>query len=58
MPVAGHPPHTNLSPLDHHLHHPRRLGEIILGHQQVALLRDTRRVAEPGANHMQWELTL
>ena len=30
------------SPLHHHLLHPSRLGKIILGHQQVALLRDLR----------------
>jgi len=59
MPVSGHPPHTtNHSPLHHHLLHAGCLGEIILGHQQVALLRDTRRVAEPRTDHMQWELTL
>jgi hypothetical protein len=43
MPVSDHPSFTtNLSSLHHHLLHPRRLGEIILGNQQVALLRDLR----------------
>jgi len=37
---------------------PRRLGKIILGDQQVTLLGNTWRVAEPRADHVQWELAL
>jgi len=37
---------------------PGRLGKIILGNQQVTLLGDPRRVAQPGTDHVQWEFTL
>jgi hypothetical protein len=58
QPVAGHPPHTTYySPLHHHLR-PSRLGEIILGNQQITLLSDAWRVAKPGADYVQWELAL
>lgn len=57
MPVAGHPPHTTES-LHHHLLHAGRLGKIIFGDQQVALLSDTWRVAKRRSDHMQRELAL
>mgnify|MGYP003341451441 CR=1 FL=1 len=57
MPVAGHPPHTT-SQSHHHLLRPSRLCKIILGHQQITLLRNPWRVAKPRANHVQRELAL
>ena len=47
-----------LSPHHHHLLRPRRLGKIILGLQQIALLRDPWRVATSGADDVQRELVL
>lgn len=53
------PPHsTNCSPLHRHLFHPRRSRKIISRHQQVALLRDLRRVPQSSANDMDRELAL
>ncbi len=46
------------SPHHHHLLRPRRLGKIILGLQQIALLRDPWRVATSGADDVQRELVL
>jgi hypothetical protein len=58
MPVSGHLPQTIDSPLQHHLRYTSRLGKIILGHQQITLLRDAWRVAQPGTDYVQWELAL
>jgi len=46
------------SPLHHHLLHPCRSRKIILSYQQITLLCDTRRVAEPRADHGKRELAL
>ena len=59
LPVAGPlPTPPSISPLHHHLRHAGCLGKIILGNQQIALLGNPRRVAQPRANHVQGELTL
>ncbi|MFM2094691.1 MAG: hypothetical protein RIS70_1815 [Planctomycetota bacterium] len=57
MPASEHPPHT-ASHSHHNLLRPSRSREILLGNQQVTLLRDPRRVTKPGADDVQWELAL
>ncbi len=42
----------------HHLRHACCLSEVILSNQQVALLSDPWRIAQPRANHVNWELSL
>jgi hypothetical protein len=44
--------------LHHHLRHAGCLGKIIFGDQQITLLCDAWRVAEPGAYHVKRELAL